>query len=101
MKMAGLRTGSFECGSEIESMFPCAHTSPPQCMEEPVQALELPKVWRDLDVPVGNTVCTLRRQGPSTASFTSCCKMLEDCSCGSVMPLRKFPWCMGFIARFL
>ena len=32
----------------------CA-TAAAECIEEPVQALELPKVWRDLDVHVGNT----------------------------------------------
>jgi len=74
----------------------CA-TAAAECMEEPVRARELRKV----DVHVGNTVCTPRRQRPSTASFANCCRMLEDCSYGSLIPLGKFPWCMGFIARFL
>ena len=93
------------CGARREKAksvwLPRCATAAAECMEERVRARELRKVWRDLDVHVGNTVCTPRRQRPSTATFTNCCRILEDCSHGSLIPLGKFPCCMGFIARFL
>jgi hypothetical protein len=101
----GTRTTSPDVGQGREKAksvwLPRCATAAAGCVEERVRARELRKVWRDLDVHVGNTVCTPRRQRPSAASFTSCWRMLEDCLTGSRIPLSKFPWCMGFIARIL
>jgi len=53
------------------------------CMEEPVQARELQKVWRDLDALVGSTVCTHCKQKLTSAFFISYCRMLAVCLMGS------------------